>query len=223
MARAIVEAGVGRLAPHVPVRNNRDRVSLAMVFAHEHGAGLEAYSAVRTRLVAPCEAVQRLCAIGIKATEGRLLDVPDASGARSAPCFGVAGFLGLWRRAALVDPDGRKPAFGDAQRECSFLIVTAPDRQRAAGGDFFDQSFGQEFADYLVGGAALQVGRKFNGTVLALRGRGQEHKLGIGESHRDLRSVGDGISRRHHRSPARARKPAGQIPGASMALYEPQQ
>src|SRR5437899_13077336 len=52
------EACVGRLAPHVPARNNRDRVPLALVFAHEHGAGLEAPSAVRARLVAACEAIQ---------------------------------------------------------------------------------------------------------------------------------------------------------------------
>src|SRR5205807_6121583 len=71
------------------------------------------------------------------------------------PLLGVAGFLGV-RRAARVDPDSRKAALGDAQRQCSFLIVTAPDRQRAAGWDFFDQSFAQELADHLVGSAAAR-------------------------------------------------------------------
>ena len=120
--------------------------------------------------------------------------------------------------------DGRKPALGDAEREGSVRIVTAPDRQRAAYWDLFDQSLGQELADHLVRGAPLQVGRKFNASVLALRGRGQEHKLGIGESHRDLRSVGDGTARRHHRNPALAQEPAGHDPGsASMAPDKPQQ
>src|SRR5947209_3075672 len=40
------EAGVGRLAPHVAARTDGDRVPLAPVFAHEHGAGLEAPWAV---------------------------------------------------------------------------------------------------------------------------------------------------------------------------------
>ena len=98
-------------------------------------------------------------------------------------------------------------------------VVAAPDRQRAAGLDFFDQSFTQEFTDHIVGGAALQVGRNFNCTIVALRGGGQEYKLGVGEFHRDLRSVSNGVSRRHHRSPAMARKPAGQDPGTRQ--YRP--
>ena len=91
------------------------------------------------------------------------------------------GLLALRQRATLADPDGRKAALSDAQRKRSLVIVAAPDRQRAARLDFFDQSFGQEFVDHLLGGAALEVGRKFNGTILALRGGGQEHKLGVGE------------------------------------------
>jgi hypothetical protein len=119
--------------------------------------------------------------------------------------------------------DGRKPARGDAQRECSFLIVTPPDRQRATGGDFFDQSFAQEPADHPVGGTALQIGRKFNATILALRGRGQEHKLSVGELHRDLRSVGDGISAVTTEAPRGRESRRGTVPGASVALYEPHQ
>ena len=83
--------------------------------------------------------------------------------------------------AALSDPDGRKAARGDAQRERSFALVTVPDRQCAAGWDFCDQALGQEGADHSVGGAALEVGRKFNGAILPLRGGGQQHKLGVGE------------------------------------------
>jgi hypothetical protein len=53
--------------------------------------------------------------------------------------LGIAWFLGLRRRTAFVEPDNGKATRGDVQRQCSFLIVTAPDRQRAARGDFFDQ------------------------------------------------------------------------------------
>jgi len=45
------------------------------------------------------------------------------------PLLGFARFLSLRQRAALVDLDGRKAALGDAQREWSFVFVTAPDRQ----------------------------------------------------------------------------------------------
>src|SRR6266702_6087459 len=134
-------------------------------------------------------------------------------GCEIGPLLGVAGSLGLQQCVALVNPDGRKAPFGDTQRERSMGVVAAPDRQRAAGLDFFDQSFTQEFTDHIVGGAALQVGRNVNCTIVALRGGGQEYKLGVGELHRDLRSVSNGVSRRHHRSPAMARKPAGQDPG----------
>src|SRR5262249_50079314 len=70
------EASVGGLSPHVTARNNSDRVSLALVFTHEHCAGLEAPWAVRSRRGAPFQAVQELCGIRIKPTEGLLLDVP---------------------------------------------------------------------------------------------------------------------------------------------------
>jgi len=137
--------------------------------------------------------------------------------------LGVPGFLGLRRRSALVDLDGRKPTLGDAQRACSFLLVRAPDRQSAAGGDFFDQSFAQELADHFVGGTALQVGRKFNATILALRGRGQKHKLVsvsfIGISVR-LATASRAVTTE---APLGRESRRGRIPGASMALYEPQQ
>src|SRR5207245_109664 len=68
------EASVGGLSPHVAAQDHSDRVPLALVFAHEHGAGLGAPGAVRSRLVAPCEAVEKLCGIRIKPTEGLLLN-----------------------------------------------------------------------------------------------------------------------------------------------------
>src|SRR5258706_2175784 len=83
-----------------------------------------------------------------------------------------------WRRCFQEDALLLGPAAG---RTRGNVTVTAPDRQRVARLDFFDQSIGQEFANQFVGGTALQVGRKFNGTILALRGRRKEHKLGAGE------------------------------------------
>ena len=61
---------------------------------------------------------------------------------------------------------------GDAQRERSVLLVTAPDRQRAARRDFFDQALGQEFADHFGGGAdssALSGARRADVTGLGAR------------------------------------------------------
>jgi hypothetical protein len=40
------EAGIGRLAPDKAIGDDRDGVSLALVFAHEHSAGLEAPRAI---------------------------------------------------------------------------------------------------------------------------------------------------------------------------------
>ncbi len=51
----------------------------------------------------------------------------------------------------------------------------------APRGDFFDQALGQEFAGHFVGGAALEVGRQFNGAILPLRGGGHQQKLSVGE------------------------------------------
>ena len=62
--------------PHIAVWNDRDGVPLALVFAQEHGAGLKAPGAIRSRLAAPCEAVEMLCGLRIKSTLGPLLDVP---------------------------------------------------------------------------------------------------------------------------------------------------
>ena len=74
-----------------------------------------------------------------------------------------------------------------------------------------------------MGGAALEVRAKLDAVILALLGGRQKHKLGIGEFHRDfLRSVGDGISRRHRRSPALAMTPSGQNPATRpCSLVEP--
>jgi hypothetical protein len=64
----MVERLAYRLTPYI--------VPLALVFPQEHGAGLEAPGAIRSRLGAPCEAVEMLRGIRIKPTDGMLLDVP---------------------------------------------------------------------------------------------------------------------------------------------------
>jgi hypothetical protein len=59
--------------PHIAVWNDRDGVPLALVFAQEHGAGLEAPRVIGFRLVAPCEAIEMLCGLWIKPGEGLFL------------------------------------------------------------------------------------------------------------------------------------------------------
>jgi hypothetical protein len=52
--------------PHIAVWNDGDGVPLALVFAQEHGAGLEAPRVIGSRLAAPCEAIEMLCGLWIK-------------------------------------------------------------------------------------------------------------------------------------------------------------
>jgi hypothetical protein len=51
-------------------------VPLALVFAQELGAGLEAPGAIHSRLVPLGEAIEMLCGLRIKPAEGLLLNVP---------------------------------------------------------------------------------------------------------------------------------------------------
>src|SRR5262249_35696504 len=74
------------------------------------------------------------------------------------------------------------------------------------------QVLAQQLAEHLLSRAAFELGANFNGAVLTLRGGRKHHQQGIGEFHWDLHSVDDGVSRRHHRSPAVAIKPTGQDP-----------
>src|ERR1700730_2821785 len=57
------EACIGRLAPDIAVWNDSDGVPLALVFAQEHGDGLEAPGAIRSRLAAPGEGPSRCFAV----------------------------------------------------------------------------------------------------------------------------------------------------------------
>src|SRR3984893_10070298 len=70
------EACIGRLAPDIAVWNGSGGVPLALLSAQEHGAWLEAPGAIRSRLAAPCEAVEMFCGLRIKPTLRLLLDVP---------------------------------------------------------------------------------------------------------------------------------------------------
>src|ERR1700680_1597146 len=101
MARAMVE----RLSYVVPSRDDRDGVPLALVFAHEHRAWLEAPGGIGSRPAAAREAFQKLCGIRIKPAEGLLLDVPAEE-----PRHEVSGEGRRrgrpQRRAAPADGDG---------------------------------------------------------------------------------------------------------------------
>src|SRR5947209_953399 len=85
------EAWVCRLAPYVPARDHSDGVALALVFAHEHGAGLEAPRSVGSSLAAARQPVQELRHVRIEPAEGLLLDMPA-----DKPCHEVVGER--WRR-----------------------------------------------------------------------------------------------------------------------------
>jgi hypothetical protein len=74
------QAWVGVLAPHIAARHDGDGVALALIFAHQHGAGLEA--PVRW-LVIPREAIQDLGGLGVEPSESLLLDVPADDGRKS--------------------------------------------------------------------------------------------------------------------------------------------
>jgi hypothetical protein len=70
----------------------------------------------------------------------------------------------------------------------------------------------EQHANHLIGRTALELGTNFDGAVLSLGGGGKQHQLRVGEFHRDSPFGYDGVSRRHHRSPAVAIKPAGRNP-----------
>src|SRR5665811_206436 len=101
VARNGGEARVSRVAPDVSTGHDSDRVSVTLVFAHENGAGLE--PPVRSRLVAPGEAVQELVGIRINPTVGLLLDMPA-----DKPGHEVLGESRRWGRPQCRAPQGAK-------------------------------------------------------------------------------------------------------------------
>ncbi len=93
--------------------------------------------------------------------------------------------LGGARFGTLAGADRGEAALGDAQRNRSVIFVAPPHRQGALRRNFLDQLLAQQPAEHLAGRVALELGAKFDGAILALRGSGQQHQLGIGEFHRD--------------------------------------
>ena len=76
VARNGGEARVSRVTPDISTGHDRDRVPLALVFAHQNGAGSETSGAIGPRPFALCEAVQNLAGFRIKPPESLFLDMP---------------------------------------------------------------------------------------------------------------------------------------------------
>jgi short subunit dehydrogenase len=142
---------------------------------------------------------------------GRIINIASAHGLVASPykwAYVAAkhGIVGLTKVTAV-------------RRVIGFPCFRSPDRQRATGGDLLDQAVVQEVRDHFLGNGSFPVSGEFNGAIRALRRGGQQHKLAIRKllrCHAGISSVDDGVSRRHHRSPALAIKPAGQDPRKSQ-------
>jgi hypothetical protein len=78
-------------------------------------------------------------------------------------------------RAPAADRFVEALRVGIAAARVPLVIVSAPDRQRAAGRDFLDQAVGQEGDEGFPGNSWLP--REFNGAILTLCGGGQQNKL----------------------------------------------
>jgi hypothetical protein len=78
-------------------------VPLALVFANEHGAGLEAATAVRSPFAGPSEAVEMFCGLRIKPADGLLLNVPAEE-----PCYEILGEGRRWGRPKRSPPQAAK-------------------------------------------------------------------------------------------------------------------
>ena len=93
----------------------------------------------------------------------------------------AAGLLGSGHRVAL-DVDRFEAVLGDAKRHRPTVVIAAPDRERTRGGNLLQQAGADELIDNLSGGFALDIRRRFNSAIIALRSRGQNNELPIGES-----------------------------------------
>jgi hypothetical protein len=103
-------------------------------------------------------------------------------------------------------------------RYCSAFVIASPDRERATGADLLQQSGADQLIDNLSGGFPFKVRRQFSSAIIALRSRGQNDELRIGESwHRDPPLRWCGVVCRHHHSPTVAFQPAGQDPEVLLA------
>src|SRR5712671_2787739 len=104
---------------------------------------------------------------------------------RAGLALGPRPGLGGARLGTLAGADRGEAARGDAQRNRSLVFAAPPLRQGALRRDFLDEALAQQPAEHLAGRVALELGAKFDGAILALRGSRQQHQLGIGEFHRD--------------------------------------
>jgi len=89
------------------------------------------------------------------------------------------------RLGTLAGADRGEAGLGDAQRNRSLIFAAPSHRQGALRRNFLNQVPAQQPAEHLAGRATLEFGAKFDGAILALRGSGQQHQLGIGGFHRD--------------------------------------
>jgi len=86
----------------------------------------------------------------------------------------------------IPDIDGFEALLGDAKRHRPSFVIASPDRERATGADLLQQAGADQLIDSLSSGFTFAIRRQFNAAVIALRSRGQNDELRIGQSrHRD--------------------------------------
>ena len=125
----------------------------------------------------------------------------------------------------FIDPDGRKAALGDAQRDRFLIFVTAPDRSAPRAGISSINPSRSSLLTTLSAAPPLTLGASSmapssrcaaadsSTSWVLVRVFGDSF---FGDIVGILCSVWSGVFRRHHRSPALARKPAGQVPGRAF-------
>src|SRR5271165_5977738 len=163
-------------------------------------------------------------ASGLPRRNGNPLAGGDCSGGRSRDFASgnKAAVVLLGRGHRLVRSiDGCEASACDAKRDRSAAVIVSPDRERATGLNLFQQAGADELIDDLSGGSALNVRRQFNAAIFALRSRGQNDELGIGESyHRDPPFVGTASFAATAEAPPRPFSRWGRIP---KRVWRPEQ
>jgi hypothetical protein len=77
--------------------------------------------------------------------------------------------------------DRFEAGLGDPKRHRSAIVIAAPDRERASSAELLQQAGADELIENLSGGFAFDIRRQFNSAIIALRSRGQNDELRIGE------------------------------------------
>src|SRR5262249_6374828 len=97
------------------------------------------------------------------------------------------------------------------------VVIASPDRQQASGADLLQQARADELVDRLSGGFVFDGSRQFNRAIIALRSRGQNDELRIGEScHRDPPLRGAASFAATTTAPPRPCSRRGRIPEAHL-------